>query len=218
MLTSIGILVAAGIVGSRILYLIQHDPGALVSPADWFSGRGFSFYGALIVAPFAVAIYLRRSGAGLRYLDALAAGFPIGMAVGRIGDLISGEHYGPPTDLPWGVRYTHAQAEVPELGVAYHAGGLYEILLGLALAAVLMPLWRRLAAPASLFWATILGYATGRFLMFFFRDDSGTSLGLRGAQWMSLALIGLSGAGLWMALRQSDGSRARNGRPRQEPG
>ena len=193
------VLVVAGVVGSRVLYLLQHDPAGLFEPAEWLNSRGYSFYGALIAAPAAVAVYLRRKELSLTYLDALAAGFPLGMAVGRIGDFISGEHYGAPTDLPWGVRYTHSGAEVPDLGVAYHSGGLYEIVLAVAMIAVLTPLWSRLRAPTALLWATTLLYSIGRFFMFFARADSSTELGLKGAQWMSLAIALISAFGLWYA-------------------
>ena len=201
--TLVLVLVAAGVVGSRLLYLLQHDPGAIVRPGDLIGSRGFSFYGALIASPAAAAVYVVRHKLTTRYLDALAAGFPLGMAVGRIGDLINGEHYGGPTDLPWGVRYTHPDALVPSPGIAYHSGGLYEIVLALAMVAVLTPLWSRLRAPTSLLWATILMYSAGRFLMFFARDDSGTELGLKGAQWMSLAIAVTSAAGLWRAHRRA---------------
>lgn len=207
--TLVVILVIAGIGGSRLLYLLQHDPGAIVRPGDLFGTRGFSFYGALIASPAAAAIYIRRSNLTLRYLDALAAGFPLGMAIGRIGDLISGEHYGGPTDLPWGIRYTNPGAEVPQVGIAYHSGGLYEIVLAIAMIAILTPLWRRLSAPTALLWATILLYAAGRFVMFFAREDSGTQLGLKGAQWLSLAIVLVSAIGLWRALSRSRASRGR---------
>ena len=193
------LLVVAGVVGSRILYLMQHEPAGLVRPDEWLDSRGFSFYGALIAAPVAVGIYLHRAQLSMTYLDALAAGFPLGMAVGRIGDLISGEHYGARSDLPWAVRYTNESAEVPVVGVAYHSGGMYEIVLALAMAAVLTPLWSRLRAPTALLWATILLYSTGRFFMFFARDDSGTVLGLKSAQWLSLAIALVSAIGLWYA-------------------
>src|SRR3990172_3884078 len=38
--------------------------------------------------------------------DIASMGGIMGMAVGRIGDVINGEHFAESTDLPWGVRYT----------------------------------------------------------------------------------------------------------------
>jgi phosphatidylglycerol---prolipoprotein diacylglyceryl transferase len=214
--TLVMILVVAGIAGSRLLYLGQHDPAGLVNPADWVGTRGFSFYGALVAAPAAVALYLRRGRLTLRYLDALAAGFPLGMAAGRVGDLINGEHHGGVTDAPWGVRYTNPDAEVPEPGLVYHSGGLYEIVLALAMAALLTPLWGRLRSPTALLFATTLLYSVGRFFMFFARDDSGAALGLKGAQWLSLAIAVASGIALWRALRRN--GEARTPPPEQPAG
>lgn len=67
---------------------------------------------------------LRRSRLDVRYLDAMAVGFPLAMAVGRLGDVINGEHYGPATNAPWGVRNAHPDADVPSGEVGYHSGGL----------------------------------------------------------------------------------------------
>ena len=205
--TLVFLIVVAGVVGSRVLYLLQHDVGALFRPGDLIGTRGFSFYGALIASPAAAAVYLHRKQLSWRYLDALAAGFPLGMAVGRIGDLINGEHYGGATDLPWAVRYTHPEAVVPEVGIAYHSGGLYEIVLAVVMVAILTPLWHRLRAPTTLLWATILAYAVGRFVMFFARSDSGTTLGLKGAQWLSVAIALVSLAGLLRARRRVSSSQ-----------
>src|SRR4030067_38634 len=39
--------------------------------------------------------------------DIASMGGIMGMAVGRIGDVINGEHFAKSTDLPWGVSYTN---------------------------------------------------------------------------------------------------------------
>ncbi|MGI8714864.1 MAG: prolipoprotein diacylglyceryl transferase family protein [Solirubrobacteraceae bacterium] len=56
-----------------------------------------------------------------------------GYAVGRVGDLIAGEHYGQVSHLPWAIAYTYAGAGVPRLGLPYQPGALYEIVLELAI-------------------------------------------------------------------------------------
>ena len=202
-LNALLVIALAGIVGARLFFLLENDPGALLKPGELIGTRGFSFYGAMILGTVAVAVYLRRSNLDVRYLDALAAGFPLGMAIGRIGDLINGEHYGPQSDLPWAVRYTHPEADVPSSAVAYHSGGLYEIVLALVMLALTLPLWGRLRRPGMLLWAVIALYGAGRFLMFFYRDDSeGGTLGLNGAQWTSVLLVALAGAGALWSRRQ----------------
>jgi hypothetical protein len=161
----------------------------------------------LIFGAAAAAFFFRRLGLGLSYLDAIAAGFPLGMAVGRFGDLINGEHYGASSDLPWAIRYVNPAAEVPSNAVAYHSGGLYEIVLALAVAAVVWALRDRLRRPGQLLWTVVGLYAAGRFVMFFYRADSETlALGLNSSQWISLALVAVAAAGLW---RTSDPVRRR---------
>jgi phosphatidylglycerol---prolipoprotein diacylglyceryl transferase len=196
------VIALAGIVGARLLYLVQNNAGALVRPGDWFGTRGFSFYGALILGTAAVAAYVGRGRLDLRYLDALAAGFPLGMAVGRVGDLINGEHYGPASDLPWAIRYTNPGADVPSPSVAYHSGGFYEIVLALLMLAVIWPLRHRFRRPTMLLWTVIALYSAGRFAMFFVRSDSETfALGLDETQWISIALVITAALGAWLVNR-----------------
>jgi len=196
------VIALAGMVGARAFYLLENDAGALLRPADWLGARGFSFYGAILLGVPATALYVRTRGLGLRYLDALAAGFPLGMAVGRIGDVINGEHFGPASDLPWAFRYTHPDAEVPGNELAYHSGGFYEVVLALAILTIIWPLRHRLQRPGMLLWVVIALYAGGRFAMFFVRSDSDTlALGLSGAQWTSLALVAASAVAIWRALK-----------------
>lgn len=209
LVTAVLVLALSGIVGARLFFLAVNDPLALVQPADWLGTRGFAFYGAIIFGTAATALYLRRAELGPRYLDAMAAGFPLGMAVGRIGDLINGEHYGPPTDAPWGIRYTHPNAEVPSPDVAFHSGGLYEIVLALAMLAIVWPLRHRFRRPTMLLWAVIGLYGAGRFVMFFYRSDTDPGvLGLNEAQLVSLGLVAVALIGATSAARR-DSTRGR---------
>ena len=212
-LVNLVVLIAlAGIVGSRLFYLAEQEPGALVNPAEWLGTRGYSFYGAMLLGVAAVGIALWRLSLDRAYLDALAVGFPLGLAVGRIGDVINGEHHGGPSDAPWAIAYTHPDAEVPVTGVAYQSGALYEVVLGLAMLAIIWPLRHRFNAPTQLLWVVVAAYAAGRFVIFFFRDDSDElAWGLSNGHWTSLALLGVSLAGALLAGRRRRpifGSRA----------
>lgn len=214
LLSAVVVIALAGIVGARLFFFIENDPGALVQPGELFGSNGFAFYGAMIFGTLAAALFLWRSGLGLRYLDAMAAGFPIGMAVGRLGDVINGEHYGPPSDAPWAVRNTHPDADVPSPDVAYHSGGLYEVVLALVMFAVIWPLRHRFKEPLVLLWGVVGLYGLGRFLMFFYRSDSeDVALGFNGAQWTSLALVGMAVIGIAWA-RQRRPAAAQPGAPR----
>src|SRR5919106_4029936 len=206
---AIGMIVVAGaLVGGRAFYLLEH--GELDDPGAWFGTTGFPFYGGFIAAGLGIAYYVRRERLSVSYLDAIAAGLPLGLAIGRIGDVINGEHYGPATTFFLGVRNTHPDALTPSPDVAYHSGGLYEVLLGAIVFAIAWPLRTRLQRPLALTWLVIALLAIGRFFEFFVRSDSADlALGLEIAQWTSLALLAVAGAGAWLTLSRGRSERAR---------
>jgi len=201
------ILIAGALVGGRLFFLAEH--GRLDEPGAWLGTTGFTFYGGFIAAALGIALYLWRRRLGIAYLDAVAVGLPLGIAVGRVGDIINGEHYGPPTDFFLGVRNTHPDALTPDPDVAYHSGGLYEVLIASIVFAIVWPLRRRLP-PTAAVWLVMALLAIGRFVEFFFRSDSDTvALGLETAQWTSLALLAAAGLGAWWMRGRPYRTRAR---------
>ena len=195
------ILTVAALVGSRIYYLAER--GQLLEPASWLGTRGFTFYGGLIAATIGITAYVALRRLSVHYLDSIAVGLPLGIAVGRIGDVINGEHYGPATTFFLGVQNTHPEADVPSPAIAYHSGGLYEVLIGAVVFAIVWPLRHRLRRPTMTVWVVIALLAAGRFVEFFVRSDSaGSALGLETAQWTSLALMLFAATGAWLAARR----------------
>ena len=202
------ILVIGALVGGRAFYLLEH--GELDDPGAWLGTTGFTFYGGFIAAALGIACYLRRQRLSVAYLDAIAAGLPLGLAIGRIGDVINGEHYGPASDFFLAVRNTHPDALTPNPDLAYHSGGLYEVLIGAIVFAIVWPLRTRLQRPLALMWLMLALLALGRFFEFFARSDSaGLALGLEIAQWTSLALLAVAVAGAWLTLRRRPAPRGR---------
>lgn len=196
------ILIAGAIVGSKVYYLAEH--GQLTEPEAWVDNRGFTFYGGFIGAAIGLAAYIWRGRLSVEYLDAIALGLPLGYGIGRIGDVINGEHYGPATTFFLGVRNTHPDADVPSNDIAYHSGGLYEMLIGFATFAVALALHRHLRGrPTAMVWLVMALLGIGRFVEFFVRSDSaGGALGLQTAQWTSIALIALAATGAWFTARR----------------
>ena len=213
--TIASVVAIAGLVGGKIVYLIES--GAIADPGEWLSSRGFTFNGGLIFAAIAIAVYLRRAGIGLAYLDVVAVAFPLGVAVGRIGDVINGEHYGPASTWLLAVRNTHPDAGVPSPDVAYHSGGLYEVLIALTILAIVWPLRHRFTRPLTAVWTVIALFSAGRFVEFFYRSDSDeVLLGLNSTQWTSLVVLAVAVAGLRFALKRGPGkAQASAGRPPQ---
>lgn len=194
-----------GIVGARVFYLLEHDPGALLAPQRLIATNGFTFDGGVILAALLIAAYVHRSRLSGRYLDAAAAGLPLGVAIGRIGDVINGEHYGDRSNFLLAVRNSHPDALTPNPDYAYHNGGLYEVLLATIILTAIWPLRHRLKRPGDLAWLVLGLFAAGRFLEFFLRSDSPQlALGLNNAQWTSLALLAIVVIGRTLTAQRAD--------------
>ena len=211
-LQTIGVIVVvAALVGGRLYYLAEHE--LLLEPSEWLGTRGFTFYGGFLAAAIGIAAYIWRRGLRLGYLDVIAVALPLGLAIGRIGDVINGEHYGPETTFFLGVRNAHPEADVPDHTVAYHSGGLYEVIIGAVVFAIVWPLRHRVRSPTMMIWLVFGLLAAGRFVEFFARSDSETvALGLETAQWTSLMLMGFALVGAVVAHRV--GGRAGRGAQR----
>lgn len=187
--------------GARVLYLIES--GDIADPGEWLGTQGFSLNGGVVAVAVAIAVYIRRADLSPRYLDAVPVGFVLGLGVGRVGDVINGEHYGPRSDFFLAVRNAHPEADTPDPTVAFHSGGLYEVLLGAAIFALLWPLRHRFRRPTMLVWAVVALYAAGRFVESPFRlDEVELALGLSGTQWTSVALLIVAGLGTLWARRR----------------
>ncbi|HEV2058727.1 MAG TPA: prolipoprotein diacylglyceryl transferase family protein [Solirubrobacteraceae bacterium] len=194
------LVIASALVGGRVYYLAE--TGRLLEPSRWLAMNGFTFYGGFIMAAVTIAIYLRRSGHGGAYLDVCAVALPLGIAIGRIGDVINGEHYGAQSDFLLAVRNAHPDALTPNPELAYHNGGLYEVILGLAIFAIVWPLRDRLRRRATATtWLVLALFAAGRFIEFFLRNDSQhVAAGLNSAQWTSIFLLAVAAVGAWWTL------------------
>jgi len=124
--------------------------------------------------------------------DIAAMGGIIGMAVGRIGDIINGEHFAKTSDLPWAVVYTHENS--PSLlrfggNYAQHPAVGYELLGDLVIFALLIFIYLRVSRSGVTFFSWVFLYGLLRFWVSFLRlDDEVLGTGLRTAQ-----LIGLAG-------------------------
>lgn len=183
----------AALVGGRALYVIQNELGSITEhPAHvlmvWMGG--LSFYGGLIGAIIALALFARRRKIPLlAALDIAAPGAAIGQAIGHVGCLIGGDSYGIPTDLPWAVIYRNPAGMAP-LNVPLHPTQAYEaILLGGLFAVIWLGRERLTRLGAGLTAsAYLLGLAVIRFGLFFLRGEPAVFLGLKTAQWFGLGI------------------------------
>jgi prolipoprotein diacylglyceryltransferase len=126
--------------------------------------------------------YPRKTG------DLFAPAVALGMAVGRVGCLLS-EQVGTPTTLPWGLRLSdETLARIPNCpycipGVALHPSFTYEIAFHLAMFVLLLWYLRpRVHVEGDLFKIYLLAYAVFRFFVEFVRGNIVVWHGLSGSQ------------------------------------
>ena len=121
--------------------------------------------------------------------DVTAPALLVAMAIGRIGDIINGEHFAKITDLPWGVVYTHPDS--PGFGrPSTHPAVAYELLFDVVLLAALWPLRKRLRPNGMFFALYAATYSIGRFFISFLREEYNTYFGgLNEAQVVALIVI-----------------------------
>jgi phosphatidylglycerol:prolipoprotein diacylglycerol transferase len=187
-------MVVVGLIGARLLYVWENYElfnGNLLRVFALTEG-GISQWGGLFGAMIGALLWAWRAKFPFwKLIDAGGAGAMVGLAVGRIGDVINGEHHGTPTNLPWGVDYVNPDT-LGQPGQVVHPEVAYEMVLTLVILAVLLPVHGRLKArlPDGALGLIYLGvYAFGRFWLSFFRTDPSVFLGLRQAQLASALMV-----------------------------
>jgi phosphatidylglycerol---prolipoprotein diacylglyceryl transferase len=187
-------MVVLGLVGARLLFVWENYQQFI--HAAWYkplllNEGGISQWGGIFGGLVGAWLWCRRHRFSyLKILDAAGPGNALGFLIGRIGDVINGEHHGTPTNLPWGVDYVNA-ATLGQPGRVVHPEVAYEMVLCVILLAALLPLYNRMKARwppgvTGLTWLAL--YAGGRTLLSFMREDS-LFFGLRQAQWAGIGMV-----------------------------
>ncbi|MFC1962858.1 prolipoprotein diacylglyceryl transferase [Chloroflexota bacterium] len=188
-------VIPGGIVGARLVHVIDYwgyystNPGVILNV--W--AGGLAIWGAILGGAFTAVIYARVRRLPLApYIDLAAPGLIMAQAIGRIGDVINGEHISKITSLPWGVLYTHHGS--PSFGLPpTHPAVAYELLMDLLIFGVLWKLLGRIRPSGSVFLLYLTTYSIGRFFLSFLRLDTNTVLlGLNQVHWISLLVLAVA--------------------------
>jgi phosphatidylglycerol:prolipoprotein diacylglycerol transferase len=210
--------ILSGIIGARVFHVIDFWSAIYVfDPISVFYiwKGGIAIYGAVIGGTIGGYLYLRirNNNYVLRYVtylpllnkikpislpkpgifaDLLAPGMILGMAIGRIGDVINGEHFASVTDLPWGIIYTHPLS--PGVNrAATHPAVLYELIWDVMVFVLLWWLKDKIKPNGMLFVVFLLLYSFGRFFIMFLRDDYQMNIiGLNQPQIIAIVLLAIT--------------------------
>jgi len=188
-------MVVVGLLGARALYVWENFrlfAGGQFLRAFALTEGGISQWGGLFGAMIGAYIWSWRSKFSYwKMIDAGGPGAMIGLTIGRIGDVINGEHHGSPTTLPWGVEYVNPNT-LGEPGKVVHPEVAYEMVLCLAILGLILPFHQRLKQrlPNGVLGLIYFGvYAAGRFFLSYLRTDPSIFLGLRQAQLASALMV-----------------------------
>ena len=185
-----------GLIGARLYYVVQSGWWwYLTHPIHIFAiwEGGMAFFGAIFASLIVLIVMARRRH--VDFWDVLDAGVlfaAVGQPIGRLGNVMNGEILGPPSNLPWAIRYTNPASMAPHLGVAYQPANLYEAAGTLLILGLLLYLRHRGAAPGILGLTYLVLYPVSQLILFYWRTDYETPAilwGLKQAQLTSLVML-----------------------------
>ena len=220
-----------GILGARLYHVFstpangigwdyyRQNPGEIFN--FWSGGfRGLGIYGGLVGGILAVIVYSAINKLDfIKYLDFLAPNVLLAQAIGRMGNFVNQELYGPPTNVPWAFHINPAfpcqlpdnlPAGIQMCGVqevltqqtldwyannGFHPTFFYEALWNLAMFALLTFVFSRYGERFRKGDAVLLyfiAYPLGRFWVEMFRPDAWVMGNLATAQWIAIGCIAVS--------------------------
>ena len=233
------LVIVLGIVGAR-LYHVVHLWGEVYSrnlaliPQIWNGGLGIP--GGVAGGALGIFLFTRARGLNAaRWMDVFAPALLLGQAIGRLGNFVNQELYGPPislcgTDFPPCLPFGIPIDAEHRAGTAWDAVSFppdttafvplfaYEAVLNLIGMAVILFVMRRygprlFAGDAVLMY--LMWYGGVRTLLESYRVNNWTILGIPTAMWIGIVAVVFAGAWLWYRHRRGWGSPMI--RPEPEP-
>ena len=206
-------VMAGGILGARVLYVIvhwkkdfAHDPWLVFQ--IWKGG--LVYYGGFLGAFLMGYLFTRRHK--LDYItlgDVCLPGAMLGQAIGRIGCFLVGDDYGREAPgLPWAVTFPDIEESLlpqPLRGQPLHPTQLYMLLQSLLIFFILSMVARHRKFRGQVFFLALMLYPIGRSICEVYRGDyleRGMYYGVSTSQWISIPVFMVGLAGLIWAYRR----------------
>lgn len=163
-----------GILGARLLWVTSNWPMPFHEIFELWEG-GFAVLGSIIGILLFLPFYLKKHQIPVFPLLDLAAIYtPLLQSIARVGCFLAGCCYGMPTNLDWGVIYTHPDVAVPmELRyIPIHPTQLYSAILLFVIFLLIHNIFSKyFTKPGQLITVYLMLSSTERFLVDFWRAD-----------------------------------------------
>lgn len=168
---------------------------------------GLSIFGALLglFIPLMYVVWLKGWKVGrLVLLEKLVLYIPLGQFIGRLGNFVNYELFGPPTNLPWGMFVPENYRPIEFVSSQFfHPAFLYEM-IGTGLLFLLMQyLYKKKGIKGNgfFFYLYLTGYGSVRFFVDFFRTDPDVISFFSVGQLVCLIMIFFGVFRLWRILK-----------------
>lgn len=170
-----------GIIGARVLYVLVNWNYYSMNPSKIYRiwEGGLAIYGGIIFGIITIYLFCRRRKIStLQLLDHIVVYLSLGQVVGRWGNFVNQELFGPNTNLPWGmtgdiiaerIRDGEFPGVIPDLPV--HPLFLYESLWNLATFFILLWFRKRKKSQGEVFCLYMISYGMARFTIDSLRFD-----------------------------------------------
>ena len=226
------------VIGARLYHVIHlwgyYVENPLLIPQIWNGGLGIP--GGVAGGALGIWLYTRSKGINTaRWMDVFAPALLLGQVIGRLGNFVNQELYGPPTSLcgtefpaclPWGVQIAaENRAGTPWDAISFRPETTtfvplfaYEMALNLVGMLLILFVIRRFgprlfAGDAVLMY--IMWYGSVRTVLETYRVNNWTILGVPTAMWIGIIGVILAAGWFWYRHRRGWGSPMI--RPVEEP-
>jgi len=191
--------IIGGIVGARVVHVVDnwdfygHNAGQII--AIWSGGIGI--WGGILggfVAGAAYSAWAKYPVAVIADLTAPALLFV--QTIGRLGDIVNGEHCAKATDFFLGFNWTNPNSDARicdnGVGVAVQPVIVYEMTWNMLALFIIWRLRGKLKPDGMIYALYLALYAAGRFAVSFAREDKVWTAGLQEAHFIALVVLAVT--------------------------
>src|SRR3990167_11379567 len=187
------------IIGARFYHVADNWQIYSTDPVTvlYIANGGLGIWGAMLglFLGFAIVARVRKIDL-LSTLDLAAPSILLGQSIGRFGNYINQEGFGPPTNAPWGVFIEKQYRPTEFLSSAhFHPTFFYEAVLDFIFFIALLKISGRLKIKGQVFALYLIFYSTIRFIVEFWRIDTWTVGTIKMAHILSVISFVI---GLWL--------------------
>ena len=196
-----------GIIGARLYHVLDYFDYYRQNPLEilyiWQGGLGI--FGALIFGLLTVYFYAKfKNISVLTLLDLASPAVSLGQSIGRWGNYINIEAFGPPTNLAWGISVPENLRPLEYASYSkFHPAFLYESVATLLIFIFLIIISKSvIKKPGAVFALYLILYSISRLIIESFRIDTWEILNIKVAQIISLSLF-FAGSFLFLTIIKS---------------